>query len=52
MTLPGIIWFPSEYVRSRRRLLELQAEHDARWFFTHDPTTFDELGWAEGQTYA
>jgi glyoxylase-like metal-dependent hydrolase (beta-lactamase superfamily II) len=52
MTLPGIIWFPSEYVKSRRRLLELQAREDARWFFTHDPHTFDELGWVEGQKYS
>ena len=51
MTLPGIIWFPSAYVASRRRLLELQAAENARWFFTHDPHTFDELGWVEGQTY-
>ncbi|MCY4086225.1 MAG: N-acyl homoserine lactonase family protein [Actinomycetia bacterium] len=52
MTLPGIIWFPSEYVKSRRRLLDLQEQERARWFFTHDPNTFDELGWVEGKAYA
>ena len=51
MTLPGIIWFPSEYVRSRRRLLELQRETGAQWFHTHDPETFGRLGWVEGKAY-
>jgi glyoxylase-like metal-dependent hydrolase (beta-lactamase superfamily II) len=52
MTLPGIIWFPSEYVRSRRRLLALREAEGARWFFTHDPETFGALGWREGTAYA
>jgi glyoxylase-like metal-dependent hydrolase (beta-lactamase superfamily II) len=52
MTLPSIIWFPSEYVRSRRRLLDLQAQTGARWFHTHDPDTFAALGWEEGRAYA
>jgi N-acyl homoserine lactone hydrolase len=52
MVLPSIIWFPSEYVRSRRRLLALADQHDALWFHTHDPETFGALGWKEGQPYA
>ncbi|MFL5846413.1 MAG: N-acyl homoserine lactonase family protein [Solirubrobacteraceae bacterium] len=51
MTLPSIIWFPSEYVRSRRRLLELAEAEGATWFHTHDPDTFGSLGWNEGAAY-
>jgi glyoxylase-like metal-dependent hydrolase (beta-lactamase superfamily II) len=52
MTLPGIIWFPSAYVRSRRRLLDLQQRTQARLFHTHDPGTFTSLDWREGEGYA
>jgi glyoxylase-like metal-dependent hydrolase (beta-lactamase superfamily II) len=51
MILPSIIWFPSVYVASRRRLLALAAETGARWFHTHDPDTFGSLGWVEGAEY-
>jgi glyoxylase-like metal-dependent hydrolase (beta-lactamase superfamily II) len=53
MVLPSIIWFPSAFVRSRRRLLALgEEEEGARWFHTHDPETFGALGWKEGEAYA
>ena len=52
MTLPGIVWFPSAYVKSRRRLLDVHAAEGADWFFTHDPETFGALGWVEGGAYA
>jgi N-acyl homoserine lactone hydrolase len=52
MTLPTIIWFPSTYVASRKRLLELAEKEGARWFHTHDAETFTELGWEEGKEYA
>lgn len=51
MMVPGIVWYVSEYVRSRRRLLQLIDETGARIFHTHDPATFTDLGWVEGGTY-
>lgn len=51
MTTPSIVWFVSQYVKSRRRLLELAEREGARWFYTHDPGVFDDLGWEEGGTY-
>lgn len=52
MVLPSIIWFPSAYVASRRRLLALAEQEGASWFHTHDPETFGELGWKQGAAYA
>ena len=51
MTVPGIIWYVSAYVKSRRRLLGIRDETGARLFHTHDPATFTDLGWIEGGTY-
>jgi len=51
MTLPGICWWFSEYVKSRRQLRALQQELGARWFYTHDADTFGALGWEEGGAY-
>ena len=47
MTTPSIVWFVSQYVKSRRRLLELAEREGARWFYTHDPGVFDDLGWVD-----
>jgi glyoxylase-like metal-dependent hydrolase (beta-lactamase superfamily II) len=48
LTLPGVLSSPSAYVASRRRLLGLARDHDARLFFSHEPSTFEDEGWQEG----
>ncbi|MEI8262001.1 MAG: N-acyl homoserine lactonase family protein [Actinomycetes bacterium] len=51
MMMPGICWFASDYVKSRRKLANLQEEKDAKWFFPHDPDTFKKGFWEEAKVY-
>jgi glyoxylase-like metal-dependent hydrolase (beta-lactamase superfamily II) len=50
-TLPAICWWPSQYVKSRRKLVDVKTREGARWFFSHDVESFGTLGWTEGGVY-